>query len=1042
MCSSSLKGLRQVAALLASVFSLSGFAAPPTDTPALPLDPLGTLEWQEDRQLTSEEQSAIVERNRAELQELAEHLPRRMAELKQRAMTPGMVEQARIDAEAVALHQESLTLDRVDAERRIKRLAKSVRELEARAQWLENPARGQAEATLRAFDLVQTRHHLAEQRRALDAEQLRRDHLNKRLELAGLRRSLAQTWRAAVEDAYYAQLEQQHVATRAQRERALQREQQIYFSRAAQLREQLIREGEQLTEEERLLLETAIKMAEARARLVHHDIRLAGIEMDLERLDLLARRSEADPPLLQDALREIDGLIAELRATDQLFIQALPLGERQRKLIAPGGKGAAEARRALAALLQDATRRQQQVAEQQVLAARLKARLEARYESTLRHDLLARSELPGTREGWSELLGSFAATPKAILYQVQLSVVAAAWALVEAPPWRWVGLVLALGLLLWLMRWVKHASQRGIRAASAGKVRTFVGTVSVAVLRMIQRNVLWLGLTLALLCVVWISQVPQPGRGIIATLVLVGVIIKAVFTFVSQVLAAADVRTEHIPPRLFTRLRWSVLAGGILGAGVLLIHLSGLPEATADAMDRAFMLYLLLVFPTLLGLREFVLGLLVQRYAERLWFQTFRVVSLLLMFSLVGIGLIGVVGYLNLAWMVGWYLGIFLLGLVAWQAARGLLGDGVILLKNLAVKHTNYGLLWTQDIIAPVHRILEAALFIGALLILSKVYGIQGGTALASTVSQALEEPLVSLGGVDISSYRIMVTLFFALLVIALGRWIRGVTYRWALYRVHDLGVRHSLSVFIQYVVVLIGLLVVLRGTGLSLTTMAVFAGAVGVAVGLGMQAIASNFLGGLLLLIERPLKAGDIISVGTHEGEVTRVGMRSVSLRTWDNYEVIIPNADVVTNAFTNWTHNDSVVRTVLWIGVSYDADPDVARETLERVVTSHPGVLAEPAPMVLLWQFIDSSIQFRVQYYIDVSKDSRLAMRSAINRGMWYALKEVDILIPFPQQDVHIKEWPDSNGLEFNRTRLPQSSTECERPAGLDQRSAKTAS
>jgi potassium efflux system protein len=304
--------------------------------------------------------------------------------------------------------------------------------------------------------------------------------------------------------------------------------------------------------------------------------------------------------------------------------------------------------------------------------------------------------------------------------------------------------------------------------------------------------------------------------------------------------------------------------------------------------------------------------------------------------------------------------------------------------------------------------------------VLSEVYGLQGGSALASAVSQTLDEPLFTLGGVDISVSRIILTLVLALLVIALGRWIRGVTYRWALYRIHDLGVRHSLSVFIQYVVVLIGLLFVLRTTGVSLTTMAVFAGAVGVAVGIGMQAIANNFLGGLLLLIERPLRAGDIVTVGTNEGEVTRVGMRSVSVKTWDNQEVIIPNSEVITNAFTNWTHSDSVVRTVLWIGVSYDADPEVAQETLERVITSHPGVLAEPAPMVLLWQFTDSSIQFRVQYYIDVSKDSLLGMRSAINRGMWYALKEANILIPYPQQDLHIKEWPGGPRPQVEPLRL----------------------
>ena len=985
-----------------------------------PLDRVARQEDQGDRQLTPEEQSALIDRSRAELQELSNNLPRHIAALRQDVLDVAMVEQSRIDAETTLLHQESLRLDLVGTGRRIKRLDKSVRELEARVQWLENPALEQLETATRALELAQTRRDLAQQRRALDAEQQRQNLLKKRLELAELRRSLAQDWRVAVEDAYYAQLERQHLAARDERERALEEEQRNYLDRAAELRQQLIRQTERLNQDERLLWEVSIKVAEARARLVHHDIRLTGIQVDLERSDLLTRRGDTNSRMLQGALREIDGLIEELQATQQLFAQGLPVGERQKRLIDQDGKQAAAARRAIESLIQDARRRQERIADQLTSASELKARLDARYEASLRQDLLARSTLPGSLGGWWQLLGSLADTPKAILYQVQLSVMAAARALMQAPPWRWAGLVVAQVLLIGLMLRLRQIAQRRLRVASVGKVKTFVGTASLAVLRMIQRNLLWLGLTLALLCVVWIAEVPQPGSGIIVTLALVSMIIKAVFTFVSQVLTTADVRAERIPPRLFTRLRWSVLIGGILGAMVLLIHLSGLPDATREVVDRVFMLYLLWVFPTLLHLRGFVLELFVERYADRLWFQTLRLVSLFLLLSLVGTGLVGVIGYLNLAWMVAWHLGIFLLVFVCWQAARGLLSDGVIVLKNVAVKYSSYGLLWTQDVIAPAHRILEVVLFVGALLALSEVYGIQGGLAFASSASQSLEEPLFSLGGIEISAYRIIVALLLMLFILALGRWVRGVTYRWALYRIRDLGVRHSLSVFIQYVVVLIGLLIVLRSTGMNLTTMAVFAGAAGVAVGIGLQAIASNFLSGLLLLIERPLRAGDIVTVGTHEGEVTRVGMRSVSLKTWDNQEVIIPNADVVTNAFTNWTHSDSIVRTVLWIGVSYDADPDAARETLERVVLNHPGVLSEPAPMALLWQFTESSIQFRVQYYIDISRESLLGMRSAINRGMWHALKEANISIPYPQQDLHIKEWPAGGRQEFDRARL----------------------
>jgi potassium efflux system protein len=248
------------------------------------------------------------------------------------------------------------------------------------------------------------------------------------------------------------------------------------------------------------------------------------------------------------------------------------------------------------------------------------------------------------------------------------------------------------------------------------------------------------------------------------------------------------------------------------------------------------------------------------------------------------------------------------------------------------------------------------------------------------------------------------------ILVVWLGRWIREVTYRWIYARIVDLGARHSLSVFTQYAVVVVGLLITLRLLGIDLTTLAIFAGALGVGIGFGLQNIANNLVSGILLLIERPLRSGDIINIGNREGLVTRMGMRSLTIKNWDYQDVIIPNSEIIGSAFINWTHSDNVLRTKLTLGVSYDNDPYQAKQVIEQVLKAHPAVLKNPAPAVWLSDLGSSSVNFHVQYYFDLKQHNGLEVKSQILFNLWDRLKAAGIRIPYSQQDLYIKELPDT--------------------------------
>jgi potassium efflux system protein len=173
------------------------------------------------------------------------------------------------------------------------------------------------------------------------------------------------------------------------------------------------------------------------------------------------------------------------------------------------------------------------------------------------------------------------------------------------------------------------------------------------------------------------------------------------------------------------------------------------------------------------------------------------------------------------------------------------------------------------------------------------------------------------------------------------------------------------------------------------------------------MQQIVNNFVSGILLLIERPLKVKDVVNVdGKFEGEVMQIGIRSLTVKTWNAEEVIIPNSAVITRPFVNWTRSDDVMRTLLEIQISYDSDPHEARQALLDILKGHPEVLVTPGPAVRLWNFTDSGMLLMAQYFSRVRGDvNRGELRSQINFLIYDRFAELGITIPYPQRDVHVK-------------------------------------
>ncbi|HUI17782.1 MAG TPA: mechanosensitive ion channel domain-containing protein [Alphaproteobacteria bacterium] len=219
-----------------------------------------------------------------------------------------------------------------------------------------------------------------------------------------------------------------------------------------------------------------------------------------------------------------------------------------------------------------------------------------------------------------------------------------------------------------------------------------------------------------------------------------------------------------------------------------------------------------------------------------------------------------------------------------------------------------------------------------------------------------------------------------------------------------DPGVRHSLSALVGYVGFVAAAVFAISALGLNLSNLALIAGALSVGIGFGLQNIVNNFVSGLILLIERPVKVGDWVVVGQHEGFVTRISVRATEIETFRRASVIIPNSELLSGAVINWTHRDKYGRVDVKVGIAYGSDTDKARELLLASAREHGQILSWPAPYVLFTEFGDSALQFELRGFI-ADVEQRFHVASDLLFAIDKAFRKAKIEMPFPQRDVHLR-------------------------------------
>jgi potassium efflux system protein len=216
-------------------------------------------------------------------------------------------------------------------------------------------------------------------------------------------------------------------------------------------------------------------------------------------------------------------------------------------------------------------------------------------------------------------------------------------------------------------------------------------------------------------------------------------------------------------------------------------------------------------------------------------------------------------------------------------------------------------------------------------------------------------------------------------------------------------GTRYTVSTLLNYIILGVGILVALSRLGLDWSKLQWLVAALGVGIGFGLQEVVANFICGLIILFERPIRVGDIITVGNQDGLVTRIRIRATTIRDWDNKELLIPNKEIITGRLLNWSLTDTRLRLTLPVGVAYGSDAVLALKILGETVADDKRILADPAPSIIFSDFGDSSLNMVCRFYID-NLDNWWPVKTELHLEIYRRFEEAGIVISFPQRDVHL--------------------------------------
>ena len=384
-------------------------------------------------------------------------------------------------------------------------------------------------------------------------------------------------------------------------------------------------------------------------------------------------------------------------------------------------------------------------------------------------------------------------------------------------------------------------------------------------------------------------------------------------------------------------------------------------------------------------------------------FGTIKKVIPFALFIFTGAFLANAFGYVSLARIAGnGLLGSAYIGLIFYAAVRivqSLLTFAVRVrpFSSLGMVQTHRRLL--QD---KILRVIRWAAVIFWFILTLNVLSIR--EPLFNYISGMIYAKL-SVGSISIALSDILAFLLTVWLSFVISRLIRFVLDEDIYPRINlAAGVPYAVSTILHYSLLLIGFLLAIAALGIDLSKFTILAGAFGVGLGFGLQNIVNNFVSGLILLFERPVKVGDVLQLRETQGDLKRIGLRASVLRTLEGSEIIVPNGHLISEEVVNWTFSDRIRRVQVDVGVAYGNDPEKVIELLTKVALANSDVVKEPSPRAIFVGFGESSLDFQLRAWTSIASQW-MNVRSDLAIGVYKALKEAKINIPFPQRDLNLK-------------------------------------
>lgn len=507
-----------------------------------------------------------------------------------------------------------------------------------------------------------------------------------------------------------------------------------------------------------------------------------------------------------------------------------------------------------------------------------------------------------------------------------------------------------------------------------------------------------------------VCEIPFQNFNFLAYVGLVWLFFRAAITVARLCLVETVQDRAGHDVRLYYRLKWTLIIGGVVTALTVFLYQFPLLEVQSF-FYRLFLLFLIIVSIFLLRARELFLGLILPHIDEHRTYlrRVVQLLAVLIPLVLLMNSVIGFFGFINFVLSVYWYEGIFLVVFAAYLLLRGLLGDIMEYFSHILIRHVTNGWLWTEAFLKPIDKILRIVLFLAAWVMLFFLYGWDRQSLVVADLTRLMNYHLFDLLNISITPVSVLELFIIISLLYWTARWTREFVYRFLLSRTKDLGVRNSIAILTQYSMILVGILIGLRVLGIDLRALTVVAGAFAFGIGLGLRDLANNFACGFLLLFERPLRVGDTVSINGQEGDVMHIGGRAVTIRTWDHMELVVPNTEIFSKTFINWTAKDYIVRSVVKINVSRLDDPHAVQALIYTVLAGHKDVLSDPAPEVFLKEMADDLIEFEVRYYVNLRQvKSRICARSDVLMSVWDTFKQHGIQPPYPHHEVHVQSSP----------------------------------